>query len=147
MLAVIGPFLIYISVSRHHRQVELNGQLWIACGRLDVECVRRLLRDGADPNADVPAGSVLGGHVTHGTRLEQWIRHALHMPPAKHHFAYTIFESISKQLTYIYEQDLKMLLIVHKDPTEARGIVADCKAILALMASSGGQVRTISESD
>jgi hypothetical protein len=145
--AVIGPPLVYISVTRHQQQAELNGQLWSASLRLDVQRVRSLLSAGADPNASVPQGSVVGDHVTHGTRLEQWIRNALHMPPAKHHFPASMFEAISNQLTYIYQEDLHIRIVDHKDPTEARTNVASCKAVLALMASSGGQVRVIAESD
>ncbi len=86
---------------RARQQAVLDGRLWQACCQLDVRQIQTLLRQGANPNAYIPTGAVLGSEITHGSRVEQWLRRALHLPAAVREVPFTIFHSMKATLEKI----------------------------------------------
>src|SRR5579863_8544433 len=104
ILALVGIFALVYSWSafRSQRQKELDTSLWVAVGKLDVSAVKRLLLQGANPNAPVPEGAVPGDRTTHGSRPEQWLRHLLHLPRIERHVPFTIYQSAHATLENVY---------------------------------------------
>jgi hypothetical protein len=122
---------------RRSAQAKLDRTLWNTCVQLDLRRVKGLLVKGANPNAFVPAGAVMGDRVSNGSRPEQWIRHELHLPPIEYHVPFTMYQSTRLTLDNVYSPEVHIADGLER--ARAKATVASCKEILSLMRRAGGR--------